>query len=69
MITTAPAADATARRVALWRALHRETDSLPSVFDEHIALDLADPESTWRSRGDMGPATAAPGIRLLREHG
>ncbi|WP_415975716.1 class I SAM-dependent methyltransferase [Rhodococcus sp. 077-4] len=58
MTTTAPTADATATRVALWRALHRETDEPPLVFDDHVALELANPEPTWRNRGDMGPATA-----------
>jgi methyltransferase (TIGR00027 family) len=55
-----PAPDATAIRVALWRALHLEVDDAPHVFTDDVALRLARPESDWRSRGDMSPdATAA----------
>ena len=54
--------DATAVRVALWRALHLEVDSAPHVLDDGIGLTLADPGPDWRARGDMDPE-ATRGIR------
>lgn len=54
--------DATAVRVALWRALHLEADSAPHVLDDGIGLTLADPGPDWRARGDMD-REATRGIR------
>lgn len=54
--------DATAVRVALWRALHLEVDGAPHVLDDGIGLTLADPGPDWRARGDMDPE-ATRGIR------
>lgn len=56
------APDATAVRVALWRALHREIDAAPHVLDDGLGLTLADPGPDWRARGDMDPASTR-GIR------
>jgi len=47
------APDSSAVRVALWRALHLEVDAPPPVFEDTLALKLADPEPNWRQRGDM----------------
>ena len=55
----AVAPDDTAVRVALWRALHVEIDSLPHVFDDEVGLKLAAPDEGWRSRPDMSPFTRA----------
>ena len=49
------AADSTAVRVALWRALHTEVDAPPHVLADTVGLRLADPEEGWRARGDMDP--------------
>jgi len=49
------APDSTAVRVALWRALHLETDPPPHVFEDRIGLRLAAPEEGWRQRPDMNP--------------
>ena len=49
------AADSTAVRVALWRALHREVDSAPPVLADDVGLRLAAPDPTWRQRPDMDP--------------
>src|SRR5689334_9013759 len=51
------AADDTAVRVALWRALHVEADAPPHVFEDDIGLKLAAPDEGWRSRPDMSPFT------------
>ena len=51
------APDSTAVRVALWRALHVEIDSLPHVFEDEVGLRLAAPEDGWQSRPDMSPFT------------
>jgi methyltransferase (TIGR00027 family) len=56
------AADSTAVRVALWRALHVELDAPPHVLEDTIGLDLADPDPKWRERGDMHPM----GTRMFR---
>ena len=53
-----PAPDNTAVRVALWRALHLEVDSLPHVFEDDVGLKLAAPDDGWRSRPDMSPFTS-----------
>jgi methyltransferase (TIGR00027 family) len=50
------AADGTAVRVALWRALHVLVDAPPHVLEDEIGLQLADPADGWRDRGDMHPA-------------
>jgi methyltransferase (TIGR00027 family) len=49
------AADQTALRVALWRALHVEVDPPPHVFEDEIGLKLAAPAEGWRARPDMDP--------------
>src|SRR5438552_15767669 len=57
-----PAADSTAVRVALWRAIHVEVDPPPHVLEDAIGLELAAPDEGWRRRPDMDPDT----IRLFR---
>ncbi|MGZ3745317.1 MAG: class I SAM-dependent methyltransferase [Pseudobdellovibrionaceae bacterium] len=47
--------DHTAVRVALWRALHLQVDSLPPVFEDEIGLQLVAPDKSWRQRPDMHP--------------
>jgi len=47
--------DNTAVRVALWRALHLQVDSLPHVLEDEAGLQLVAPESEWRQRPDMDP--------------
>ncbi|MFD5798272.1 class I SAM-dependent methyltransferase [Streptomyces diastatochromogenes] len=47
------AADHTAVRVALWRALHVQSDPPPHVIDDEIGLRLAAPDEGWRGRPDM----------------
>ena len=54
------APDKTAIRVALWRALHVETDPLPHILEDEIGLRLAAPEAGWRSRPDMDPHFTRP---------
>ncbi len=49
------AADNTAVRVALWRAMHVEVDPPPHVFVDEVGLKLAAPDGDWRSRPDMDP--------------
>jgi methyltransferase (TIGR00027 family) len=53
----AAAPDDTAVRVALWRALHVETDAPPHVFTDDVGLQLAAPAPGWQSRPDMSPFT------------
>lgn len=50
-----PAADSTAVRVALWRAMHVRVDPPPHVLEDEIGLRLADPDDGWQSRPDMAP--------------
>jgi methyltransferase (TIGR00027 family) len=50
------AADGTAVRVALWRAMHVQVDPPPHVLDDELGLRLAAPNEEWRSRPDMDPA-------------
>lgn len=50
----AQAAERTAVRVALWRALHVMLDPPPHVFHDEIGLQLAAPDEGWRRRPDMG---------------
>ncbi len=47
------AADHTAVRVALWRALHVQADPPPHVIDDEVGLRLAAPDEDWRGRPDM----------------
>jgi hypothetical protein len=42
-------------RTASWRALHREVDSPPHVFEDRVGVLLAAPEEGWRNRSDIGP--------------
>jgi methyltransferase (TIGR00027 family) len=51
-----PEAEATAVRVALWRAMHVQLDLAPHVLDDEIGLRLAAPDEDWRGRPDMDPA-------------
>lgn len=54
------AADQTAVRVALWRALHVQVDPPPHVLDDEIGLRLACPDEGWRDRPDMHPQWTRP---------
>jgi methyltransferase (TIGR00027 family) len=56
-MTDAPhaAPDHTAERVALWRAIHVESDPPPHVLEDLVGLKLAAPDAGWRSRPDMNP--------------
>lgn len=47
------AADSTAVRVALWRAMHVQVDPPPHVLEDEIGLQLAAPDEDWRDRPDM----------------
>ena len=49
--------ESTAVRVALWRALHVQSDPPPHVFEDKIGLELAAPDEGWRSRPDMSAFT------------
>jgi methyltransferase (TIGR00027 family) len=49
------APDHTAERVALWRAIHVESDAQPHVLEDLVGLKLAAPDDGWRSRPDMNP--------------
>jgi methyltransferase (TIGR00027 family) len=49
------AADSTALRVALWRAMHVLVDPPPHVLEDEIGLRLAAPDEGWRRRPDMDP--------------
>src|SRR5438552_13254297 len=51
--TAAP--DSTAVRVALWRAMHVQSDPPPHVLEDEIGLRLVAPEDDWRRRSDMDP--------------
>jgi methyltransferase (TIGR00027 family) len=51
----AEAAEGTAVRVALWRAMHVQVDPPPHVLDDEIGLLLAAPDEQWRRRPDMDP--------------
>jgi len=56
----ATAADSTAVRVALWRAMHVQVDPPPHVFVDEIGLRLAAPDDGWRRRPDMDPQATSP---------
>jgi methyltransferase (TIGR00027 family) len=60
--TQAAAADGTAVRTALWRALHTELDPPPHVLSDSVGLELAAPDGGWRARPDMDPI-ATSGLR------
>jgi methyltransferase (TIGR00027 family) len=47
--------ESTAVRVALWRALHVETDPPPHVLEDEIGLQMVAPGDGWRARPDMDP--------------
>lgn len=47
--------DGTAVRVALWRAMHVQSDPPPHVIDDEIGLRLVAPGEGWRDRPDMDP--------------
>jgi methyltransferase (TIGR00027 family) len=49
------APDGTAVRVALWRAMHVESDPPPHVLEDEIGLRLVAPDDEWRRRPDMDP--------------
>ncbi len=49
------AADSTAVRVALWRAMHVQVDPPPHVLEDELGLRLAAPDEGWRRRPDMDP--------------
>jgi methyltransferase (TIGR00027 family) len=55
-------ADATAVRVALWRALHVQVDPPPHVLEDEVGLKLAAPDEGWRRRPDMD----SHGTKLFR---
>lgn len=50
---TTVAAEHTAVRVALWRALHLRADPPPYVMEDEIGLRLVDSGDGWRDRPDM----------------
>jgi methyltransferase (TIGR00027 family) len=54
------AAEQTAVRVALWRALHLLLDAAPHVIEDEIGLRLAAPDEGWQRRPDMHPEGTAP---------
>lgn len=49
------AAESTAARVALWRAIHVQVDAPPHVLADEVGLRLLAPEEGWRRRPDMEP--------------
>jgi methyltransferase (TIGR00027 family) len=49
------AAESTAERVALWRAMHLQVDPPPHLFQDDIGLRLVAPDEGWRQRPDMDP--------------
>jgi methyltransferase (TIGR00027 family) len=51
----AEAAEDTAVRVALWRAMHVQVDPPPHVLADEVGLRLAAPDDGWRARPDMDP--------------
>ncbi len=58
--TPKAAADSTAVRVALWRAMHVALDAPPHVLVDEIGLQLAAPDDGWRERPDMHPLGTRP---------
>ena len=61
---TAPSAEPTAVRVALWRALHVRLDAPPHVFEDELGARLAAPHEApdegWQDRPDMHPQATRP---------
>jgi len=57
---TAPSAEPTAVRVALWRALHVRVDAPPHVFEDEVGARLAAPDEGWQDRPDMHPEATRP---------
>ncbi len=57
-ITTEP--DSTAVRVALWRALHVQTDPPPHIIEDEIGFRLAAPDEGWQQRPDMNADATKP---------
>lgn len=55
---TSAGPDNTAVRVALWRALHVQSDPPPHVLEDVVGLELVAPDDDWQSRPDMSPFTA-----------
>lgn len=53
--TPVVAAEGTAARVALWRALHVRVDAAPHIIEDEIGLRLLDPPEDWQRRPDMDP--------------
>ena len=47
----------TAARVALWRALHVQSNPPPHVLVDDIGIRLVAPEPEWEKRPDMSPFT------------
>lgn len=47
--------EATAVRVALWRAMHVQIDAPPYVLEDEIGLRLVAPGDGWQKRPDMHP--------------
>ncbi len=52
--------DSTAARVALWRALHVQSDLPPHVLEDEIGLKLLAPDEGWKNRPDMHPQGTRP---------
>jgi methyltransferase (TIGR00027 family) len=52
--------DSTAARVALWRALHVQSDPPPHVLEDEIGLKLLAPDEGWKNRPDMDPQGTRP---------
>lgn len=52
--------DATAARVALWRALHVRHDPPPHVIEDEVGLRLLAPDEGWQQRPDMDPVFTRP---------
>ena len=48
--------DSTAARVALWRALHVQSDPPPHVLEDEIGLKLLAPDEGWKNRPGYGSA-------------
>jgi len=55
-----PTPDNTAVRVALWRALHAQSDPPPHILEDEIGLRLVAPHDDWRLRPDMDPTFTRP---------
>lgn len=58
--SSATAAESTAARVALWRAMHVQVDPPPHVLADEVGLRLVAPDEGWRNRPDMDPVFTRP---------